>query len=525
MARMAKRSWAVAGGLCVVAAVLATVVVLRSGSDGIAPVQRAVSWTDVLPAPVSAVASDAIFRLSDGASIVTQPDSSAAADVGEYLSALLGHGTTVRPGAEPPAGGIALLIDEVAPDGDESYQLDIEANGVTVRARAAAGLFWGVQTLRQLMPGDLTGSISVPGGRIVDHPRFAYRGVMLDVARHFFDVATVKRFIDLSTMYKANYLHLHLTDDQGWRIAVDSWPRLTTVGGATEVGGGAGGYYTKDDYREIVAYAAERFMTVVPEVDLPGHTNAALASYAELNCDGLARTPYIGIVVGFSALCADDVDTERFLNDVLGELAELTPGPYLHIGGDEATRMTPEQYGKVVKRAQEIATARGKTVVGWHQLAEAPMADTTVLQFWDNTTSAPDLVEAAAAGHKVIMSPANHAYLDQKYDPSTPIGLQWAGPTSVAEAYSWDPVTHIPGIGVQSVLGVESALWTETVTSIDDIEYLAFPRLAAIAEIGWSPASTHDWATFRVRLGGQGPRLVALGVDFARTDDVPWVAS
>ena len=262
-------------------------------------------------------------------------------------------------------------------------------------------------------------------------------------------------------------------------------------------------------------------MTVVPEVDLPGHTNAALASYPELNCDGVARERYTGIVVGFSALCAGDVDTDRFLSDVLGELAELTPGPYLHIGGDEATRMTPEQYAKVVTRAQEIVTAHGKTVVGWHQLAEAPMADSTVLQFWDNTTSAPDLVTAAAAGHKVIMSPANHAYLDQKYDPSTPIGLQWAGPTSVAEAYSWDPATHIPGIGEQSVLGVESALWTETVSTIDDIEYLAFPRLAAIAEIGWSPASTHDWAAFRVRLGGQGPRLSALDVDFARTDDVP----
>jgi hexosaminidase len=523
MAGMAKRSWAVAGVLCVVAAVTA-VVVFRSQSGEAPAVQRDISWGDVLPAPVSAVATDATFTLTDGAPIVTQQGSDAAAGVGDYLAALLGHRTTGRPGAEQPAGGIALLIDESAPEGDEAYQLDISAGGVTVRARSAAGLFWGVQTLRQLMPGDLTRSIVVPGGRIVDRPRFPYRGVMLDVARHFFDVATVKRLIDLSTMYKVNYLHLHLTDDQGWRIAVESWPRLTTHGGGSEVGGGPGGYYTKDDYREIVAYAAERFMTVVPEVDLPGHTNAALASYAELNCDGKAPERYIGIDVGFSALCANDDDTDRFLGDVLGELAELTPGPYLHIGGDEASRMSADDYAKIVTRAQEIVTARGKTVVGWHQLAEATLADSTVLQFWDTATIAPDVVKAAAAGHKVIMSPANHAYLDQKYDDGTRIGLQWAGPTSVQKAYGWDPTTHVLGIGEQAVLGVESPLWTETVTSIDDIEYLAFPRLAASAEIGWSPASTHDWTAFRVRLGGQAPRWAALGVDFARTDDVPWVA-
>ena len=231
MAGMAKRSWTVAGVLCVVAAAVTTVVVLRSGPGETPPVQREVAWTDVLPIPVSAVPSGATFTLTDGAPIVIQADSTAAAGVGEYLAALLGTARPYDPAPRQPAGGIALLIDQAAPEGDEAYQLDIEADGVTVRARAAAGLFWGVQTLRQLMPGDLTGSIVVPGGRIVDHPRFAYRGVMLDVARHFFDVATVKRFIDLSTMYKVNHLHLHLTDDQGWRIAVDSWPRLATFGG------------------------------------------------------------------------------------------------------------------------------------------------------------------------------------------------------------------------------------------------------------------------------------------------------
>ena len=238
---------------------------------------------------------------------------------------------------------------------------------------------------------------------------------MLDVARHFFSVADVERFIDLSTMYKVNYLHLHLTDDQGWRIAVDSWPRLATEGGQTHVGGGAGGYYTKDDYRQIVAYAAARFVTVVPEIDLPGHTNAALASYPELNCDGKAPPPYTGINVGFSALCVDDPDTDRFLDRRAGRArradARSLPAHRRRRGDDHDPRGVREDRD----RAQAIVAAHGKTVIGWHQIAGATLADSTVLQFWDTSTYAgPDVVKAVAAGHKVILSPANHAYLDQQ---------------------------------------------------------------------------------------------------------------
>jgi hexosaminidase len=521
---MLKRRWAVAGALGI-AAVTVAVVVAVNGRPANHDVTRAVGWTDVLPVPASAVASGTTFTLTEGAPVVANSD--AAAPIGDYLSRLLGHGSAVHRGASRPSGGIALMVDPAAPEGSEAYQLDVDPDGVTIRARTAVGLFWGVQTLRQLLPaGAGAGRVAVPGGRIVDRPRLPYRGVMLDVARHFFSVADVERLIDLSTMYKVNYLHLHLTDDQGWRIAVDYWPRLASEGGRSQVDGGAGGYYTKDDYRKIVEYAAARFVTVVPEVDLPGHVNAALASYAELNCDGKAPPPYTGINVGFSALCPDDLDTDRFLTDVLGQLAAITPGPYLHIGGDEATAMTPEAYAKVVGRAQAVVSAHGKTLVGWHQVAGASLAKDAVLEFWDRSTYAgPDVVKAVSAGHKVILAPANHAYLDQKYDENTRIGLSWAGPTSVQAAYDWDPATVLSNVKESSVLGVEGALWTETVTAMADIEYLAFPRLAAVAEIGWSPASTHDWAAFSVRLGAQAPRWTALGVHFARTGDVPWVAA
>jgi hexosaminidase len=513
-----------------VAAALATVVVVaavgiwalnRGGNGDGDSIERAIAPTDVVPAPVSwAPAGGVSFTIADGTPIVAQD---AAAPIAEYLAAMLGHGTTVRAGREAAGGSIALQLDSAASEADEGYELDARRDGVTIRARTPAGLFWGVQTLRQLLPANLSGALTVPGGTIKDWPRFAYRGVMLDVARHFFDVAAVKRFIDLSTMYKANYLHLHITDDQGWRIAIDSWPRLTEYGGGSEVGGGAGGFYTKADYSEIVAYAAQRFMTVVPEVDLPGHTNAALASYPELNCDGQAPPRYTGMEVGFSSLCVGKDLTYRFLDDVFGELAALTPGPYLHIGGDEATTLTPIDYATVVTKAQQIVASHGKTAIGWHEMAKANLVDGSVFQYWNTTFAALDLSAAVAAGHKVILSPANHAYLDQKYDDSSPLGLTWAGPTSVEKAYDWDPAAYLSGVDEGDILGVESPLWTETVTSMDDIEYLAFPRLAAIAEIGWSPLATHDWSAFRTRLGAQAPRWRVLGVDFAPADGVPWV--
>jgi hexosaminidase len=392
----------------------------------------------------------------------------------------------------------------------EEYELEVAAAGITLRAETTEGLFRGVQTLRQLLP---TQGDSVPGGLIIDAPRFPYRGVMLDVARHFLDVAAVKRLIEHAALYKVNHLHLHLTDDQGWRIAIDSWPRLAAYGGGTEVGDGPGGHYSAEDYREIVAHAARHFMTVIPEVDLPGHTNAALASYPELTVTGEAPPRYTGIEVGFSALRARDETTHRFLDDVFRELAALTPGPYLHVGGDEAFTLSREDYADLVVQAQEIVIAHGKTPVGWHEIAAAKLAATTVLQYWGTTPQAPDVV---AAGAKVIMSPANHTYLDMKYHEGSALGLDWAGMITLADAYDWDPTTCVDGLDPTAVFGVESPLWTETVRSVADLDHLLFPRLAAIAEIGWSPAATHDWASFRARLAAQVPHWDALGIAYAR---------
>lgn len=434
-------------------------------------------------------------------------------------------GDAARPGS---VGGIALVLDEAADLGTEGYRLDVTRDGVCLTAVTATGLLHGVQTLRQLLPAAIESPTPVserwalPGGSITDAPRFPYRGAMLDVARHFFAVEDVLRVIDHLARYKLNHLHLHLTDDQGWRIAVDSWPKLTSVGGATEVGGGPGGHYTKADYARIVSYAADRHITVVPEIDLPGHTNSALVAYPELAPDKIAPPPYTGTEVGFSYVDPADERTYDFIADVLGEVAALTPGPWLHIGGDEAFKVKGEVYTGFVERVQRIVADLGKTVVGWHQLAPAAHLDGRVLQWWGTDSADPTTVEAVRQGARLIVSPGNHAYLDMKYAPDTPIGHDWAGLIDVRKAYDWDPGTHVADVPTEAVLGVEAPLWTESVTSLVDIEFLLLPRLPAIAELGWSTRATHDWADFRDRLAGQGPRWATAGITFHRSPEIPW---
>jgi hexosaminidase len=486
-----------------------------------------VGFDDVVPVPASIEERPGVrFPLQPGVRVIVEPGSDAVARVGhqvaELLAPYLGTAPPVRPGVAA-AGDVALKLSGPHPGGDEAYTLDITDEQVTLTAPAAAGLFRGVQTLGQLLPvGSPDNGASLPGGRVADQPRYPYRGVMLDVARHFFDVPTVKRLIDVAALYKLNHLHLHLTDDQGWRIAIRSWPRLAEFGGVGEVGDGPGGWYTQDDYREIVAYAGRHHITVVPEIDLPGHTNAALAAYPALAGDGADPQRYHGIEVGFSSLVAERDMTYRFLEDVFGELAALTPGPYLHIGGDEALSNTADDYSTIVTRAQEIVAAHGKTVIAWHEATGSKLSPSTVLQFWGTRPDAPDVMAAAAQGNRLIMSPANRTYLDMKYDAQTPLGLDWAGHIGVADCYDWDPATYLPGLPATAVLGVESPLWTETVRTREDLEYLVLPRLVATAELGWSPAPTHDWVAFRRRLGAQAPRWEALGVAFYRSPEIEW---
>ena len=475
--------------------------------------------------------------------------------------------------AKPAASDLVFVVaaGEAPGDAVEGYTLEAGADGVRLASSTPEGLFRGTQTLRQLLPAALeragvgvsTGldpqpsghaddpQWEVPAASVADAPRFAYRGAMLDVARHFRPVDDVLRYLDEIALLKLNVLHLHLTDDQGWRIAIDAWPELTGVGASTSVGGDGGGFYTKDDYRRIVAYAAERYITIVPELDLPGHTNAALSAYPELTADGVAPAPYEGIEVGFSSLSAAPERaeaTDRFLADVTREVAELTPGPWLHLGGDESLATSTEDYLDLLRRITAAGAATGKTVIGWHEMgASRELPPGTIGQYWSYVEPQEGAAELTRSfveqGGQVILSPADVAYLDMRYgdapdesgaaDPRAgELGLVWAdGPTTLAEAYGWEPTAIVPGLGERDILGVEAPIWTETLRSLDDVEFMAFPRMLAIAEIAWSPAPTtdavgaageRDLDGFVERVATFGLRLDAMGVDYLAVAGVPW---
>ncbi|MEV8098872.1 family 20 glycosylhydrolase, partial [Kitasatospora sp. NPDC085879] len=482
-----------------------------------------------------ALTSTTVIRTADG--------SAEAARIGGYLADLLrpatGYPLPVRPAdpAAEPGDGISLLLTGADPSvGTEGYQLDVTTTGAVVRAAQPQGLFNGVQTLRQLLPAQIEAATAqpgpwrLPGGRIVDHPRYPYRGAMLDVARHFFTVDQVKRHIDGLARYKINYLHLHLTDDQGWRIAIAGRPALTEIGGSTQVGGGPGGYYTEEDYRELVGYAAARNITVVPEVDLPGHVNAALASYPQLNCDGQAPPRYTGTDVGFSSLCLSTpaaLQTAKdFADAVIGRLAALTPGPYLAIGGDEAHRTDAAQYAEFMTWVQQDAARYGKAATAWNQVVGSTLQPSTLVEYWDTARDNTAVAEAAAHGTGLVLAPADRAYLDQKYTADTVLGLSWAASSGldVLAAYDWDPDSHLNGVPAAAVRGIEAPLWTETAATPQDLDYLTYPRLPAYAELGWSPAAAHDVADFADRLAAHGPRWELRGIRYHRSPGIPWPA-
>ena len=405
--------------------------------------------------------------------------------------------------------------DELGPEG---YRLEVRGGEARIEAESAAGRFYAEQTLRALSRGGAPPDVS-----IADRPRFAWRGVMLDVARHFFGVGDVCRLIDHLAAYKLNVLHLHLSDDQGWRLAIERWPRLTEIGGRGAVGGDPGGFYTQDDYRAIVRHAAERHVTVVPEIDTPGHVQAALASYPEL-ADGASAEPYTGVEVGFSSLDVHSDLTYRFLGDVLAELAALTPGEFLHVGGDEAHSTSHEDYLEFMARVQPLVAAQGKRLAGWEEIASAPLRAGSVVQYWNTGNErGHDLARAAVAqGAQLVMSPGDRVYLDMKYDASTPLGQDWAGLVEVRDSYDWDPATLVEAVGEDAVLGVEAPVWTETLRTLQDVETMLFPRVCAVAEVAWTPQEARDWDDFRARVAAEAAGWNTAGVAYTPSPQIDW---
>jgi hexosaminidase len=490
---------------------------------------------DIIPKPTSLLPDDGCFTLSGETRIYVAPATVEVLAIGHYLAERLrpatGYELPVDPIAGPSVSGhvYLTLLESDASLGDEGYTLRCGPEGITLAAHKPAGLFWGIQTVRQLLPPAIEAPVQqlgpwhLPAVQVRDTPRFSWRGAMLDVGRHFFSVDDVKCYIDHLAHYKVNRFHLHLAEDQGWRIEIKTWPKLAEIGGSTQVGGGPGGYYTQEQYAEIVRYAQSRYMTVVPEVDMPGHTMAALAAYPELSREGIMPSLYTGVDVGVSSLNTHSELTYKFVDDVIRELAILTPGPYIHIGGDEAYKTPESDYIPFMERVQAIIRNYGKIAVGWQEIAKCSLLPSTVVQFWTVGGNGAELARRAASqGASIIMSPASKTYLDMKYDQTTALGQKWAGFVEVQTSYEWDPATFIAGLPEDQVLGVEAPLWTETVCTLGDIEYMAFPRLPGINEIGWSPLPGRGWEEYRLRLASHAARFQQMGIGYYRSPQVSW---
>jgi hexosaminidase len=519
----------------------------------------------LIPAPVSMEATADVYAFRANSKVTVDPGHAGkrALPVAEWLASFLRTATgypvpvaregwgrqnqNARLGKSPRNVHLALTGDE-SQLGEEGYTLSVSDEGALLQAAAAEGLFRGSQTLRQLFPPEIEsdsvqpGPWSLPGVNIVDYPRYEWRGAHLDVARHFLTVEEVKRYIDLLTLYKINRFHMHLSNDQGWRLWIDDWPNLALIGGSTEVGETPGGYYTKDEYRAIVQYAADRFITLIPEIDVPGHTNAAEVSYPELNSCRPGGVPshrllpgwedepfYTGTGVGFSALCVHDEITYEFMADVIREISEITPGPYFHVGGDEAFQTSLPDYIMFMDRIQDLVHDNGKTMMGWAEVARANAVPGSIAQNWSTATgggSGGDLARTAVAKDmKVVMSPANRIYLDMKYAPGVPpnLGLTWAGTVEVMRSCDWNPGAHLTGVTDDNIIGVEAPLWTETIEDIKDAEMMSFPRLPGVGEIGWTPQQGRVWTEYRERLANQARRWAVMDINYYRSPQVDWV--
>jgi hexosaminidase len=471
------------------------------------------------------------FELTTATRITVASTNPEAAAIAEGLAAMLRRATgfplpVTASSAGSGPGSIELrLATEPSSVGEEGYRLVVTADSVRLTSTAPAGLFHGTQTIRQLLPVEIESEMRVARGiwpipslTIVDQPRFAWRGAMLDVARHFFTVREVEQYIDVLALYKLNVLHLHLSDDQGWRIAINSRPKLTAIGSLTQVGGGPGGFYTQQEYQDLIRYAGDRYITIVPEIDMPGHMNAGLTAYPELACSIRPSALYTGTDVGWSTLCVDKEETYAFIDDVVREISALTPGPYFHIGGDEVQTLTPEQYTRFVERAQAIVYKYGKKMIGWEETTKARLRPTSLAQQWKSDSA----TAALQYGAKLILSPGKRTYLDMKYTPATELGLKWAAIFDVSDAYDWDPALYLVGVTEQNIVGIEAPLWSETVRNITAAEYLAMPRLPALAEVAWTPQASREWKDFRVRLAAHAPRWHYRGVNYYRSLQIPW---
>jgi hexosaminidase len=570
--------------ICSLAAVAALAVTGISAGTGTARAASSASrdtradtappMPQIVPKPVSMTMGRGSFAVTPGTRIVAASRQAAplAHDLAGYLRPATGYRLPVVAGASEP-GAITLVLSRQGavsgdPDG-EGYRLEVTPAGVTLTAATAHGLYNGIQTIRQLLPVWINSPSVMPGPwtmravQITDYPRYTYRGVMLDIARHYESPSAAEQLIAQAAAYKINVFHLHLSDDQGFRIVINGFPNLTTIGGQGSVGTGGrtmdpGGYWTQAQYKAVVADAQAHFMTLIPEVDSPGHNNAIIMSEyndtanpllnghpQDINCS-THNPPQWDYTedVGYSALCPGSQNTWTIMSAIIHQLDAMTPGAYHDLGGDEvpATLLSQSQYAEFINKEAGIIQAEGKTVMGWADIA-GPGTDLkgpSVAEYWNPASGSQSgtitATEAVSKGMQIVMAPANHAYLDQKYlsgsagnVPPT-LGLNWAcnSGCDVDQFYNWDPGSYVTGVTDRNVIGVEGAMWGETVVNLSNVDYMVFPRLLALAEVAWSPkadrtsTSSPAYRDFIGRLAAQGGRFLAARQNFYPSTEVPW---
>lgn len=526
-------------------------VVVPSRTDSLVP----------LPQNVDEPAGAADFTLTSDARIAADSVLAPSAEhLAELLRASTGFALPVVTEA-PRDGDIGFTQGDVTGfDGqDEAYALDVTDSGIRITASTDHGAFNAVQTLRQLFPAfvesdtEVIADWTVPAVEITDAPRFSHRGSMLDVARSFLTVDEVKDYLDAMASFKLDTLHFHLADDQGWRLEITNegkapgdtidYSQLTTRSGATAMTQqgfknelGRTGYYTQEQYKDIVAYAADLHITVIPEIDTPSHTNAALHAIEELNTAGTrpgadesGRVPANGTgSVGYSTMDANSEATWVFLEHVLTQLAALTPGDYIHVGGDESHVTPHDDYVKFITRSVELVHSLGKKMMGWNEASVGGVQADDAIQYWVGGTA--DTLDAVKnKGAKLVLSRSNSAYLDMKYNSKTPIGLTWAGIGDFPKYYDWDPAGVVTDAGQklpdEYILGVEGPMWAETIRGGEQAEFLGFPRVISHAEIGWTPQDQRDVTDFTARMASVGERLLAMETNFYDGAATSWTWS
>ena len=536
----------------VVAALLLS---LPLGAQGV-PDNAAVAG--VIPRPVRMTMERGTFTLGPRTVVWTETrDASLGRQFARSLEPATGFAVAVRSGGTPPAADAIVLRRDasLARLGPEGYALDVRPGRVVARASDAAGLFYATQTIRQLLPADIFRDAPVPNVKwvvpavtIEDRPRFAWRGAHLDVCRHFMPKEFVKKYIDLLALHKLNTFHWHLTDDQGWRLEIKKYPKLTEVGAwrpstivghmvrdtttATYDNARHGGFYTQDDAREIVAYAAERHVTVVPEIEMPGHARAATAAYPQLGLTEQALPVWTNWGVTPYILNADE-STVAFMQDVLTEVLDIFPSKFIHVGGDEAAKdvwkTDPRIQARIkelglkdehelqswfIKRMDQFLSAKGRRLIGWDEILEGGLAPGATVMSWRGIQGG---IAAAQSGHDVVMAPGKWTYLDHaaSTDPSEPLSI--GGFLPIDTVYSFEPVpAELDSAQARHVLGAQAQLWTEYIPTPKQAEYMAYPRLSALAEVVWTPKERKDFADFRSRLDTHLKRLDALDVNYRK---------